>query len=323
MSGAGDTRPSNAALTARAAIASVSVALFLLILKSYAAWTTGSVAMLGSLADTGLDVLASLITLYGVRLAAQPADWDHRFGHGKAEALAALAQVVLIAVSAIGIFWRATDRLLNDRVTADAASGIAVSVAAIAATLLLLLYQRRVISSTGSVAIATDHVHYQSDLLLNLSVIAALALEQYVGLGGADAAFGIAIALWLAWGAWRASSQAIDQLMDREWPEEKRQRFVEVAARHPELKGIHDLRTRTSGASDFVQFHVWVDPGMTVAEAHRVMDEVELKLQAEFPGCEILIHLDPEGQVDQPDNPLAEADLTLAGETPDCPGATK
>ncbi len=323
MSAAADSSPSHAALTARAAIASVSVALFLLVLKAYAAWTTSSVAMLGSLADTGLDVLASLITLYGVRLAAQPADWDHRFGHGKAEALAALAQVVLIAVSAIGIFVRAVDRLLNDRVTADAASGIAVSIAAITATLLLLFYQRRVIASTGSVAIATDHVHYQSDLLLNLSVIAALALEQYVGLGGADALFGIAIALWLAWGAWRASSRAIDQLMDKEWPEEKRQRFVEVAARHPELKGIHDLRTRTSGASDFVQFHVWVDPAMTVAEAHRVMDEVELKLQAEFPDCEILIHLDPEGQVDQPDNPLAEADLTLSAEPEATPGAVK
>jgi ferrous-iron efflux pump FieF len=322
MSEAVKAPPSHAALTARAALASVSVALFLLLLKAYAAWTTSSVAMLGSLADTGLDVLASLITLYGVRLAAQPADWDHRFGHGKAEALAALAQVVLIAVSAAGILWRAIDRLINDRVTADAASGIAVSVVAIAATLLLLLYQRRVIASTGSVAIATDHVHYQSDLLLNLSVIAALALEQYLGLDGADAAFGIAIALWLAWGAWRASSRAIDQLMDREWPEEKRQRFVEVAARHPELKGIHDLRTRTSGASDFVQFHVWVDPAMTVAEAHRVMDEVELKLQAEFPDCEILIHLDPEGHVDQPDNPLAEADLTLAAESGGT-GATK
>ena len=143
------------------------------------------------------------------------------------------------------------------------------------------------IARTGSVAIETDHVHYQSDLLLNLSVIAALVLEQYLRLGGADALFGIAIALWLAWGAWRASSRAIDQLMDKEWPEEKRQRFVDVAARHPELKGIHDLRTRTSGSSDFVQFHVWVDPAMTVADAHDVMDEVEAKLRGEFPGVEI------------------------------------
>ena len=310
MSDPASPHEAHGALTTRAAIASVSVALFLLLLKAWASWTTGSVAMLGSLVDTGLDVVASLITLYGVRVAAMPADWDHRFGHGKAEALAALFQVVLIAVSAAGIAWRAVERLVNDQVTTGAAEGIGVSLAAIAATLGLLLYQRRVIARTGSLAIQTDNVHYQSDLLLNLSVIAALALEQYLHLGGADALFGIAIALWLAWGAWSASTRAIDQLMDKEWPEEKRKRFVEVAARHPELKGIHDLRTRTSGAHDFVQFHVWVDPEMSVAEAHRVMDEVEHKLAGEFPGCEILIHIDPEGQVDEPGNPLAEADLT-------------
>ena len=310
MTGIHPAHEKHSDLTARAAIASVSTALFLLLLKAYAAWATGSVAMLGSLADTGLDVLASLITLYGVRLAAEPADREHRFGHGKAEALAALAQVGVIAFSALGIGWRAIDRLINQQATANAEYGIGVSVLAIIATLGLLAYQRRVIARTGSVAIETDHVHYQSDLLLNLSVIAALALEQYAGLTGADPLFGIAIALWLLWGAWRASSRAVDQLMDREWPEEKRRRFVEVAARHPELIGIHDLRTRTSGAHDFVQFHVWVDPEMTVAEAHRVMDEVEQKLEAEFPGVEILIHIDPEGQVDEPGNPLAETDLT-------------
>ncbi|MEA3017925.1 MAG: ferrous-iron efflux pump FieF [Sphingomonadales bacterium] len=302
--------PTHGALATRAAIASVSVALFLLILKGYAAWATGSVAMLGSLADTALDLLASLITLGGVRYAATPADHDHRFGHGKAEALAALAQVGIIGFSALGIFWRAIERLLDREATSGAEYGIGVSAVAIAATLGLLWYQRRVIARTGSVAIETDHVHYQSDLLLNLAVIAALALDQYAGLPGADPLFGIAIAAWLLWGAWRASSRAVDQLMDKEWPEEKRRRFVEVAARHPALKGIHDLRTRSSGSRNFVQFHVWVAPDMTVAAAHRVMDEVEQWLEREFPGTEILIHLDPEGQVDEPGNPLAETDLT-------------
>lgn len=312
MSGAHhhDHHQSHGALTARAAIASVSMATFLLLLKSYAAWATGSVAMLGSLADTSLDLLASLVTLYGVRLAATPADREHRFGHGKAEALAALFQVALIAVSAVAIGWRAIDRWIDGEVTAKAEYGIGVSIIAIVATFGLLFYQRHVIARTGSVAIEADHVHYQTDLLLNLSVIAALVLDQYMGFAGADPLFGIAIALWLAWGAWRASSRAIDQLMDREWPEEKRRKFLAVAARHPELKGIHDLRTRTSGSRDFVQFHVWVDPAMTVAEAHRVMDEVEQKLAEEFPACEILIHVDPEGQIDHPGNSLVETDET-------------
>ncbi|HEX8533681.1 MAG TPA: cation diffusion facilitator family transporter [Allosphingosinicella sp.] len=300
----------HARLTASAAIASSVTALFLLLLKAVAAWTTGSVAMLGSLADSALDLLASLVTLYGVRVAATPADHDHRFGHGKAEALAALFQVALITASAAGIAWQAGHRLADDSPTKAAEFGIAVSLVAIAVTIGLLLYQRSVIRRTGSVAIRADNVHYQSDLLLNLSVIAALVIDQYLGFTGADPLFGIAIALWLAWGAFKASNQAIDQLMDKEWPEEKRQRFLAVAAQHPALRGIHDFRTRRSGSRDFAQFHMYVAPDMTVAEAHEVMDAVEARIAEAFPGVEILIHLDPEGHVDHPDNPLVEADVT-------------
>ncbi len=295
-------------LTTRAAIASVVTAAVLMLIKAYAAWHTGSVAMLGSLADTGLDFVASLITLFGVRLAAQPADHDHRFGHGKAESLTALFQVAIIAVSAFAIFGRAIDRLVTRQVTADAEIGIGASVIAIIVTIALLAYQRQVIAKTRSVAIGADHVHYQSDVLLNVAVIAALVLDQYLGVTGADAIFGIGIAAWLLWGAWRASTAAIDQLMDKEWPPEKRRRFVEVAGRHPELKGLHDLRTRTSGATDFVQFHIWMDPSMTIADAHIVTDRIEHSLAREFPGTEILIHIDPEGQVDHPGNDLVEAD---------------
>ena len=299
-----------ASLTTRAALASVAAALLLLGLKGYAAWVTGSVAMLGSLADSGLDVIASLVTLFGVRIAAAPADREHRFGHGKAEAIAALIQVGIIGVSALGIAWRAIERLIEGAETARADEGIIVSAVAIAVTLALVAYQRSVIRRTGSVAIRTDAVHYQSDLLLNAAVIAALALDQYLGLTGADPLFGLGIALWLIYGAWRASSHAVDQLMDREWPDERRRRFVEVAARHPEGRGIHDFRTRSSGAREFAQFHIWVDPDMSVRRAHDVMEAIETELALEFPGVEVLIHLDPEGQVDEPGNPLAETDET-------------
>jgi len=305
-----DSHQQRSTLTARAALASVAMAVFLLVLKIYAAIETGSVAMLGSLADTGLDLLASLVTLFAVRVAAVPADREHRFGHGKAEALGALAQIVLISISAIVIGWRAVERLLSGAATDRAEYGIAVSIVAFAATLALLAYQRSIIRRTGSVAIRTDHVHYQSDLLLNLSVIAALVLDQYLGFTGADPLFGLGIAAWLMWGAWRASSQALDQLMDREWPEEKRQRFLGLAARHPEARGIHDLRTRSSGTHDFAQFHIWIDPHMTVEAAHEVVEAIESSLAGDFPGCEVLIHLDPEGQVDHPGNVLQETDET-------------
>ena len=290
---------SSAMLNRSAAFASISVAALLVALKGWAAWSTVSTAMLGSLADTLLDLVASLATLAGVWVAAQPADEAHRFGHGKAEALAAMFQVVLISISALGLALRAAEQMIGGGRIAAAGEGIVVSLIAMAATLALLGWQRHVIRRTGSLAIATDHVHYQSDLLLNLAVIAALALDHYGGIAGADPVFGLIIALWLGWGAWRASTRAIEQLMDREWAEEKRERFIKVLGRHPELRGVHDLRTRTSGNRDFVQFHVWVDPAMSIRDAHRVMDEIEAKLHAEFPGVEILIHPDPEGLVDE------------------------
>lgn len=298
----------SAALTRRAALASVTVAIALGLLKGWAAWATGSVAVLASLADSALDLLASFVTLLGVHVAGQPASARHRFGHGKAEPLAALFQVAMIAVSATLILAQALQRLMAGNVTAAPEYGIAVSVVAIVVTFALTRYQSHVVRRTGSVAIETDAIHYSSDMLLNAAVIAALVLESYLGLSGADPVVGIAIALWLFWGALRASSRAIGQLMDREWPEAKRRRFVEVAARRPELKGLHDLRTRSSGMQDFVQFHIWMDPNMTVAAAHEIVAALEDDLRREFPGTEILIHIDPEGQVDEPDNPLVEAD---------------
>lgn len=297
-----------ASLTRSAAFASIAMALFLGGLKAWAVWRTGSTAMLGSLADTTLDLVASLATLLGVWIAAHPPDEDHRFGHGKAEALAAMVQVILIVLSAGGIAFRAVLDLAEGSRTEAAEQGIVVSFVAIAATLVLLAWQRHVIRKTGSLAIRTDNIHYRSDLLLNLAVIAALVFDQYLGFSQADPLFGLAIAAWLLWGAWSASREAIDNLMDREWPEEKRLRFVEMAARHPELSKLHDLRTRTSGNRDFVQFHVDLPPAMTVAEAHAIIDRVERDLTQAFPDIELLIHIDPEGHVDEPGNKLVEAD---------------
>ncbi len=298
-------------LNKSAAYASITMAALLLVFKSWAAWSTGSTAMMGSLADTGLDLISSLATLAGVWVAGQPADRNHRFGHGKAEALSAMFQAVLIAFSALGLGVHAVAQFFTHDRTQAADTGIFVSGIAIGATLVLLLWQRHVIRKTGSIAIATDHVHYQADLLVNIAVILALMLDQFAGIAHADPLFGLGIAGWLAWGAWQASQQAIIQLMDREWPSEKKAHFLEVLGRHPELRGVHDLRTRTSGNRDFVQFHVWVDGNMSVRHAHRVMDELEAKIAEEFPEVEVLIHPDPEGHVDE--RGLAAGD-ELAGE---------
>lgn len=299
---------SGSRLAKSAAYASITVAAVLVTLKLWASARTGSVSMLGSLADSALDLVASLVTLFGVIYAAIPADREHRFGHGKAEAIAAIVQVVLIALSAFGLVVRSVQQWLGNAPVGGAVEGVGVSLVAIALTFALLVWQRYVLSRSGSVAIRTDHVHYKSDLFLNLAVIAALVLHTQAGISGADPFFGLAIAVWLGWSAWGASQEGVDHLMDREWAEEKRRAFVERAARHPELSNLHDLRTRTSGNQDFVQFHVDLPGTMTVLAAHEIIDRVEEDLLAAFPGTELLIHIDPEGHVDEPDNPLAETD---------------
>ncbi len=287
-----------ARLTRSAALASSAVAVTLLALKAWAAWATGSVAMLGSLADTTLDLLASLLTLFAVGLAATPADDDHRFGHGKAEAIAALMQTLLIIGSAVAILWRAIISFGATDLPRAPEVGIGVSIAGIALTLALVAWQKSVVSRTGSIAISTDALHYQSDLLLNSAVIIAFVLDVLLGLHGADALLGIAIALWIAWNAIRSARQALDMLMDREWPPERRARVAEIALSVPGVEDVHDLRTRSSGVADFIQFHIWLAPEMSVQAAHDVVDAIEARLQSEFSGAEFFIHIDPRGHRD-------------------------
>ncbi len=285
------------ALTQRAAMASVAVATVLVALKIWAAWATGSTAMLGSLADTALDLFASVATLIAVRYAAMPADDEHRFGHGKAEALVAMLQLLLVSASALWIGWRSIERWLAGAVAAEAQYGIAVSLIAIVLTLGLLVYQKRVIAATGSIAIATDNLHYQSDLGLNVAVIAALVLEAYLGVGGADPAFGLMIAAWLLWGAWRNAAQVLDQLMDKEWPVTRKRALLDALGEFPEAGTIHLLKTRTSGAQEFVQFHLWFPPATSIAAAHAVMHRMEDRIEALFPGVEVMIHAEPNDDV--------------------------
>lgn len=286
-------------LARRAAVASSALALALLGLKGWGAAASGSVAMLGSLADTALDLVASLVTLFGVHIAGQRADEDHRFGHGKAESLVALVQVALIAVSAVAIAWHSARALIAGQEAVAAETGIIVSLIAAAATSVLLVYQRHVIRLTRSVAIRADHVHYQSDLALNAAVVVALLLESVAGLRGADGAFAIVIALWLIWGAYGSGRQAVDDLMDKEWSDDKRREFLDVCATIPNLRDLHDLRTRTSGNLDFAQFHMTFPPATTIADAHVVMEAIEATLHTHFPRCEVLIHPDPVGHVDE------------------------
>jgi ferrous-iron efflux pump FieF len=272
--------------------ASVITAAVLISSKLLAWVVTGSISVLASLVDSMLDMAASLINLFAVRYSLTPADAEHRFGHGKAESLAGLGQAAFIAGSAVFLLLQAADRLLHPRPLADVALGIGVMLFAIAATLALLTIQRYVIRRTGSTAIRADALHYATDLLTNLSTIAALLLAGF-GWPGLDPLFAIGIACYILYSAWRIGFEAMQLLMDRALPAEEQKFILEIARRPSQVRGVHDLRTRRSGQTYFIQLHLELDGDMPLVEAHGVADEVHDALKRFFPSADIIIHEDP------------------------------
>ncbi len=283
-----------------ATYASVATAGVLIVVKLAAFAYTDSVALLSSLIDSLMDALASAVNLIAVRHATTPADREHRFGHGKAEPLAALAQSMFVAGSAVLLIIEAVRRLVDPPEIQNSQIGIAVMVLAIIATFALTRYQAYVVRKTGSVAIQADALHYVGDLLVNAAVIVAILLVSQLGWRIADPIFGIAIALVLLISAWRISRRSLDMLMDRELPEADRQRILEIAKQHPEVLSLHDLRTRSSGPDLFVQLHLELDGDLSLLRAHHIADEVEAEIQAAFPGAEVIIHQDPHGLEEPP-----------------------
>ena len=249
--------------------------------------------MLSALVDSAIDVVASTLNMLAVWQAAVPADREHRFGHGKAEALAGLGQSLLILASAVLLAVEAARRLLDPEPVTNGALGVGVMLAAIVLSGALVAYQRRVARATGSLAIAADSVHYKTDLLANLAVLAGIALATWFGLGRADPVIALCVAGYIGYSAWPVLRTAYDQLMDRELPEADRRRIHAIVLGHSEVHDIHELRTRMSGNQTFIQFHIELHAGMALAHAHAIADEIEREVRAAFPGAEVLIHEDP------------------------------
>jgi ferrous-iron efflux pump FieF len=300
-----------------ATYASVAVAVILVIAKTWAWRATDSVSVLSSLADSFLDILASLLTFWAVRFSLEPADGEHRFGHGKSEGLAALLQSVIIMASGLFVGWQAVQRLLAPEAVDRPVAGMVVIVASTLVTLALLSWQRYVSRQTGSMAIAADAMHYQTDLLVNVSVVAAVAIAAFTGLTWVDPAVGLAVAGYLVWGAQGIAGQSLDILLDREIPDADRERIRELATRHSRVRGFHDLRTRHGGAGYIVQFHLELDGGTSLVETHRILDEVEGWIGEAYPGCEIIIHPDPLGFAERRDRFEEAVDVAaLSGPVP-------
>jgi ferrous-iron efflux pump FieF len=292
------TQPERARMMRLASYASVGAALLLIGAKVAAYLLTGSVALLSSMLDSLLDAGASLVNLYAISHSLAPADREHRFGHGKAEPLAALGQAAFIAGSAAFLAFQAIGRLVTPVTVEHGEIGIAVMVFSIVTTLLLVFYQRRVIRRTGSFAVRADSLHYVGDLFVNVSVIVALLLAVWWGWNAADPLFAIGIAAYIMFTAWKIFRSALDMLMDRELPDDMRAKIRAIALANPRVKSVHDLRTRAAGQSIFVQMHLVMDPELTLRVAHEAADAVEVAIMTAFPGAEVIVHEDPAGVVE-------------------------
>lgn len=285
-------------LMKRAAIASVGVSMFLVAIKTGAYFASHSVAMLASLADSALDLFASALNMFAIHQALAPADAEHRFGHGKAEPLAGLAQGAFITASGLFLVIQSVQRIVTPEPVENSVAALAVMCVSILATILLVIYQRRVVAQTGSVAVDADRTHYASDLATNLGVILALVLSAWMGWALADPIIALLVAGVMVWTALGVARTSLDQLMDRELPDEDRARIIRIAQGHAAVRDVHELKTRQAGISTFIQLHLVLDPTITLAEAHAVSDAVERALLGAYPGAEIIIHQDP--RVDQP-----------------------
>lgn len=307
MNAHGLTPTESSALTRRVTLFSVATASVLVVIKLAAWLMSGSVALLASMADSGLDLIASLGTFFAVRYAVAPPDQEHRFGHGKAEAFASLMQAGLVFASAALIAREAIGDLLGPHALKDTGWAIAVMAVSTVLTAFLIAAQTRVLKRTASVAVSGDRAHYAADLASNLIALAGIAASAALGLNNLDAVAAIAVAALLLWGAVSVFREAAAQLMDRELPDEARARIVELMTQDPRLSHVHQLRTRASGPFVHMQMHIDLDPHLTLEDAHQVIVAAEKRVLAAFPSADIIIHADPRGRAEPHGGAFAEA----------------
>ncbi len=289
------------AVNRRITTLAVGVAVFLIAIKAFALGASGSVSILASLTDSVLDLAASLVTFFAVRWAATPPDDEHRYGHGKAEALSALVQAGLVFASAVFISWEAIQRMVDPRPITAGGWAVGVMVVSILVTLGLIVLQTRAIRASGSLAVSGDRAHYTADLGANIVVLIGVASGAWLGAAGLDAAAGLVVAVWLFWGALGVLRGAADHLLDRGVDDDARARIVAAVLADPRISGVHQLRTRMAGPVLMMQMHVDLDPHQSLADAHAVIVGAETRILEAFPAADILIHPDPRGSGRRPD----------------------
>lgn len=272
--------------------AAITVASILIVVKLIAWFMTRSSSILAALTDSLMDVTTSIINLFAIKIALQPADDDHRFGHGKAESLAGLAQAAFIAGSSIFLIFSSISAIIHGNQIISTSFAIGIMIFSLVMTLLLVFFQSYVVKQTNSTAIKVDSLHYKTDIILNAAVLLAILLTE-MGWHWADGFFAILVSFYILHSAWEIASLSINSLMDKQLPKSEEEKIIKIVYHVNGVHGVHDLRTRESGNTKFIQFHLELDDDLSLLVAHEKADQVEERLILEFPTADIIIHLDP------------------------------
>lgn len=291
------------AISRRITLLSVGTAVLLIVLKAFALGASGSVSILATLADSSLDLIASVAAFLAVRWAAAPADEKHRHGHGKAEALASLVQSGLIFASAVFIGWEAVQRMFDPRPITAGGWAVGVVVISILVTAGLVWMQTQALKKTRSMAVAGDRAHYAADMAANVVVLIGVISGAWLKAPGLDAAAGLVVAVWLFWGAWSLMRDAADHLLDGAVSDAERTQIVSAVLSDPRIAGLHQLRTRMAGQVMMVQMHIDLDGSLSLHDAHEIVVGAEQRIAQAIPHADVLIHADPRGHDDVLDRP--------------------
>lgn len=283
----------NNALMRKATFASIFTAITLIVLKFMTFVLTGSMAMLSTLLDSIQDSMTSFINFIAVKHATEPADKEHRFGHGKAQALGGAAQGIIIAIASFLLICESISRLFEPKFITDIGLGIAITGIAIVATFFLVRFQKYVIKKTNSLSIKADMLHYEGDILMNVGVIVSMVLSYYLKWTFIDSLFGIAVGLYLLHVVYTILKESVGMLMDTEMPGFVRDEIKKIALSHKDVHEIYDLKTRQSGEDIFIQFCIRLDQELTLKKAHDITDELERQIRKVIPDSAVIIHPEP------------------------------
>lgn len=275
----------------------IGTVITLIAIKSYAYYITDSISVLGTLTDSISDLAISAMMLMAIRYALQPADEEHRYGHGKMEGIATLFQAAFLSGAAVFLILSALQRLTSPQEIESPVIAIVICAISIILSLVLVLVQSFVVKKSGSLAVEADKSHYSSDVVLNSGVIIALLIQTYNGPVYTDSIIGLMIATYILYTAYGIGKKGTDMLMDRELPDKDRRAITDIVENHPQMISMHDLRTRRMGMDVHISFDVEMNGALSLREAHDYVRELEISIIQLFPNADIIIHMDPEGDI--------------------------